>query len=318
MIEELDFAQASEEDRRSMYEVVAAWAVEDIPGKEKPPYEACVAQWEERDELGFDPPRLVVWRQAGKITGYAQVQVTQAEANAHLALATIVVLPEHRRRGIGTALLRGMQPLLSGRTVIESWSVLKGRPAEQFAAACGFRVVASMTRQRLVLTEPPEIGEVPVGYELVTWKGSAPERFIEAYVEGLNGIRDAPQGGSTIDLTRNTIESIRREEAAAVADRWVVLLLHKGEAAAVTVVEVNSAVPTVAEQLGTVVLPGHRGKGLGRLIKARMLHNLDGVEQIFTKTTSDNDHMRRVNHSLGYTDQYTYMAVQKKIADPQP
>ncbi|WP_167969303.1 GNAT family N-acetyltransferase [Lentzea indica] len=318
MIEHLDFAQASDEDRRGLYEVVAAWAVEDTPGKKKPPYAACVARWETRDELGFEPPRFVVAREDGKIVGYAQVQVSEAEANAHLTIATVVVLPEHRRRGIGTALLRAMPSLMNGQTVIESWSVIKGNPGEQFAAARGFRVITSMTRQRLALTELPEVGEPPPGYELVTWKGAAPDEFVEAYVEGLNAIADAPFGETTFDHAHNTVESIRREEAEADADRWVVLLLHKGDVAGVTVVERDSTVPTVAEQFHTVVLPAHRGKGLGRLIKARMLHNLSGVETIYTRTSSQNEHMLRVNHSLGYTDTYTYMAVQAKIADLQP
>lgn len=311
-IEELDFAQASEEDRRGLYEVVAAWTVEGSPGKEPPPYEACIAMWEHRDDVGFEPPHFVVARAGGKIVGYGQVQISEAEANAHLANVNVVVLPQHRRRGIGTALLRAVPSLSSGRTVIESWNVFKGSPAEQFAAARGFRVVASMIRQRLVLTELPEVGEVPAGYELVTWNGVPPEEFIEVYVEGLNAITEARYGDTTLDLAHNTVESVRGE------DCQVVLLLHGGEAAGVTVVERNSTVPAVAEQLHTVVLPAHRGKGLGRLIKARMLHDLTGIETIYTRTSSENEHMRRVNHSLGYTDVYTYLAVQKKIADPQP
>ncbi|GGM83363.1 hypothetical protein GCM10011609_19130 [Lentzea pudingi] len=313
--EELDFASASEVDRRALYEVAAAWTVEDSPGKEPPPYEAFVAMWELHDDIGFEPPRFVVARRAGKIIGYGEVRISETEANAHLATANVVVLPDHRRRGTGTALLRAMLPLTNGRTVVEAWSVFKDTPGERFATAQGFRVVTTMTRQRLTIGDPPEIGDLPAGYELVTWKGAAPEEFVEAYVEALNGIRDAPQGETSLDLTRNTVESIRREEAATVPVRWIVLLLHEGEAAGVTVVEVNPAVSTVAEQLHTVVLPAHRGRGFGRLIKAHMLHNLEGVETINTRTSSDNEHMLRVNHSLGYEDRFVYMGVQAKTAD---
>lgn len=315
--EELDFASASEQDRRDLYEVVAAWAVEGVPGKEPPPYEACVSRWELHDDLGFEPPRFVVVRADRKIIGYGEVRISPAEANAHLAIANVVVLPEHRRRGIGTALLRAALPLMDGRSVIEAWSVYADSPGERFAAARGFRVVSTMTRQLLTLGDPPEVDELPAGYELVTWKGAAPEEFVEAYVEALNGIRDAPQGETSLDLTRNTVESIRREEAATVPVRWIVLLLHEREAAGVTVVEVNPAVPTVAEQLHTVVLPAHRGRGFGRLIKASMLHDLEGVEKIYTRTSSDNVHMLRVNHSLGYEDRFVYMGVQAKTADLQ-
>ncbi|SER26829.1 Acetyltransferase (GNAT) domain-containing protein [Lentzea xinjiangensis] len=298
--------------------MVSAWVAEGDTDRDPPPYEACVIRWTSRDELGFGPARFVVARDGGKIVGHGQVNLSEAEANAHLALATVVVHPHHRRRGIGTALLRAVPPLLDGRTVVESWSVIKGNPGEQFAAARGFRVVTTMTRQRLKITELPEAGEVPAGYDLVTWKGAAPEEFVAAYVDGLNAIADAPFGETTLDDAHRTVESIREDEAAAVADRWVVLLLHGNEPAGVTVVERNPVVPTIAEQLHTVVLPAHRGKALGKLIKARMLHELDGVEQIFTRTSSDNEHMLRVNHSLGYTDQYTYMAVQAKAADLRP
>ena len=316
-IEELEFSSASEEDRRGLYEVVAAWVVEDSPSKKRPPYEACIARWEFRDDIGFEPPRFVVARENAEIIGFAQVQISEVKANSHLAVVNVVVLPQHRRRAIGTALLHAILPLVRGRTVIESWSVLKGTPGEQFAAAAGFRVVISMTRQRLDLTDLPEAGELPAGYETVTWKGPAPDAVVEAYVEALNGIRDAPQGGTTLEMAHNTVESVRKEEADAPADRWVVLLLHEGEAAGVTAVELNPAVPTVAEQLHTVVLPAHRGKGLGRLIKARMLHNLSGIETIYTRTSCENEHMLRVNHSLGYEDTFIYMGVQAKTADLQ-
>jgi mycothiol synthase len=246
--------------------------------------------------------------------GYARVKVSEAEQNADLGLVIVVVLPRYRRRGIGTALLRAVPSLLNGQTIIESWGVIHGDPGERFAAARGFRVVTSMTSQRLTLAELPEVAEPPPGYELVTWKGAVPEEFIEAYVKALNAVADAPFGETALDHAYNTVESVRQD----AADRWVVLLLHEGEVAGVTVVEQDPAAATVAEQLHTVVLPAHRGKGLGLLIKARMLHNLTGVEEIYTRTSSDNEHMLRVNHSLGYTDLDTYLAVQAKTADLQP
>ena len=306
MIEELDFTQASEDDRRDLYDVRIAWT--EVPVV---PYDAFAASCSTRDELGFGPSRFAVAREAGRIVGYARVKVSEAEQNAHLGLILIVVRPERRRRGIGTALLRAVPSMLNGQTVVESWGLTEGEPGERFAAARGFRVVTSMTSQRLALAELPEVAELPSGYELVTWRGAVPEEFIEAYVKGLNAVADAPFGETALDHAHNTVESVRQD----TADRWVVLLLHEGEVAGVTVVELEPVVPTVAEQLHTVVLPAHRGKGLGRLIKARMLHNLTGVEEIHTRTSSENEHMLRVNHSLGYTDIDTYVAVQAKVAD---
>ncbi|MGW4206503.1 GNAT family N-acetyltransferase [Lentzea sp. NPDC004789] len=305
-VEELDFAQASEDDRRGLFDVRAAWTAVPVV-----PYDAFAAACSARDELGFGPSRFAVAREAGQIVGYARAKVSEAEQNADLGLIIVVVRPEHRRQGIGTALLRAVPSLLNGRTIVESWGLTKGDEGERFATARGFRIVTSMTTQRLALAALPEVAELPSGYELATWRGTVPEEFVEAYVKGLNAVADAPFGETALDHAFNTVESVRQD----TADRWVVLLLHEGEAAGVTVVELDPAVPAVATQLHTAVLPAHRGKGLGRLIKARMLHNLTGVEEIYTRTSSENEHMLRVNHSLGYTDIDTYVAVQAQVAD---
>lgn len=175
-----------------------------------------------------------------------------------------------------------------------------------------------MTRQRLDVTELPEIGEVPAGYELVTWTGRTPDEFVERYAAGLNAIADASFGDTALNSGGYTVDRVRREESTVLAaggDRWVMLVLHHGEIAGVTVVQRYTVQPNTAEQLHTVVVPAHRGKGLGRLVKARMMHELTGIEVIYTRTSSENRHMRRLNHSLGYQDQYVYLAVQAKIAD---
>ncbi|MGZ3142538.1 GNAT family N-acetyltransferase [Lentzea chajnantorensis] len=52
--------------------------------------------------------------------------MSEEEANRYLALVTVVVLPSHRRRGIGTSLLRAVLGLTSGRTIAESWAVFQG------------------------------------------------------------------------------------------------------------------------------------------------------------------------------------------------
>ncbi|HEX8864118.1 MAG TPA: GNAT family N-acetyltransferase [Lentzea sp.] len=318
-VEEFDFAHASEHERRALYEVLAASEAEEL--REAAPYEACVTGWQSPNDLGFAPPRFAVAREGGQIVGYVSARVNGEKANDHIALVYLVVLPGLRRRGIGTALLRAMPSLMPGRTVAESWNVRGGTSGEHFAAAHGLRVVTSMTRQRLDVTGPPEMGEVPAGYELVTWTGRTPDEFAKACVDGFNAMSDAPFGDTALDSAGYTVDRLRREESnvlTAGGDRWVVLALRDGEIAGLTVVERAPGETATAEQLHTVVVPAHRGRGLGRLLKTRMLHELSGIEVIFTRTSSENEHMLRVNHALGYQDLYTYLAVQAKIADPQP
>jgi mycothiol synthase len=318
-VEEFDFAHASEDERRGLYGVLAASEAEEL--REALPYEACATGWQSPNDLGFAPPRFAVAREGGQIVGYVSARVTEEEANDHIALVYLVVLPRLRRRGIGTALLRAMPSLMPGRTVAESWNVYEGTAGERFAAARGLRVVTSMTRQRLDVTGLPEMGEVPAGYELVTWTGRTPDEFVQACVDGLNAMSDAPFGDTALDSAGYTVDRLRREESnilTAGGDRWVALALRGGEIAGLTIVEREPSEPTTAEQLHTVVVPAHRGRGLGRLLKTRMLHELTGVEVIFTRTSSENEHMLRVNHALGYQDLYTYLAVQAKTADLLP
>jgi GNAT superfamily N-acetyltransferase len=314
-VEEFDFARAPEHERRGLYEVLAASEAEEL--REAAPYEHQVTGWQSPNDLGFGPARFAVAREAGQIVGYVSARVTEEAANDHIALVYLVVLPRFRRRGIGTALLRALPSLMPGRTVAECWNVYEGTPGEHFAAARGLRVVTSMTRQRLDLTELPSLGEVPEGYELVTWTGRTPDEFAQACVDGLNAMSDAPFGDTALDSAGFTVDRLRREESnvlTAGGDRWVVLALRGGEIAGLTVVERGPGAAT-AEQLHTVVVPAHRGHGLGMVLKTRMLHELTGVEVVFTRTSSGNEHMLRVNHALGYKDLYTYLAVQAKIAD---
>jgi GNAT superfamily N-acetyltransferase len=318
-VENFDFAHASERDRHDLYEVLRASEVEDK--REAPPYEASATAWLSRNDLGFEAPSFAVARENGQIVGYASARVSEEKANSHVALVYLAVLPRHRRHGIGTELLRALPSLMPGRAVAESWHVFKDTAGEHFATARGLRIITSMTAQRLDITELPEIGAVPAGYELVNWTGRTPGEFIEAYVEGRNAMADAPFGDTAINSAGFTADRVRREEAVVLTsgrDRHVVLALRDGEIAGLTIVERDLDHGTSAQQLDTVVVPAHRGHGLGRLMKARMLHELTGVEVIFTRTNSKNEHMLRVNHSLGYTDLHTYLAVQAKVADLRP
>lgn len=93
--------------------------------REIQPYEASVAAWLSRNGIGFEAPRFAVAREGGQLVGYVSARVSEEKANSHLALTHLAVLPQHRRRGTGTALLRALPSPMSGRTVAEAWHVFK-------------------------------------------------------------------------------------------------------------------------------------------------------------------------------------------------
>lgn len=319
MIEEFDFERASEEDRRALYDLSMACHEHDAPaGVEMVSYEGWVAS-RQLPQLDFGPPRTLVSRDEGHIIGSANVRQSAQAENAHVALYGTSVHPRHRRLGIGKALLRAALPLMDGRTVIEARRVYHGSGGQHFATARGFRTAITWTVQRLTISELPEASEPPTGYELVHWTGAVPDEHLTAYVDGLNAMVDAPSGDMAVDTTHQTVESVRKTGAeflGAGGDIWVVLALHGDEIAGLTELRRYPGEPDIAFQWDTVVTRAHRGKGLGRLVKAHMMHQLPAeIERIETQTNSTNEHMLRVNHSLGYVDQYTYSTVNAQIAD---
>jgi GNAT superfamily N-acetyltransferase len=315
-VEELDLATATEDDQRALFDLQVAWWTKAMPPRRLPDFTGWVRRHQMPDS-NWGRPRFLVARENGHVVGHASGFVPTAD-NTHLVSGNIIVGEPWRGRGVGTALLRHALRLANRDTAAASWIPADSEGA-RWAARRGFAVVSSLTLQDLVLADPlPEVGEVPPGYHLAQWTGRAPESLLDAYVDALNTTADQPMGDSTIELATFTRERVRQEEDELLAggvDVHVVLALHGTEAAAVTVMHRSLARPSVGRQRHTGVLSAHRGKGLGRLIKARMLHDLTGIEIIETETNSTNEHMLRINHSLGFTDRLTTVNLSARVAD---
>ncbi|WP_434438874.1 GNAT family N-acetyltransferase [Lentzea sp. E54] len=315
-IEELDFAGAAEPDQRALFELQVAWWMSYPPPRELPELDGWVRR-QLIPEIGWGRARWVVAREDGQIVGYAHGYLPSTD-NAHLVVGNVVVDERRRGRGIGSALLRHALHLANRDTAEASW-VPGGSEGVRWATRRGFTVVSALTLQDLVLGGPlPEVGEVPSGYRLEHWSGRAPEDLLDAYVDALNTTSDQPMGDSSIELVTYTRERVRKEEddlSAAGVDVWVVLALHGDEAAGVTVIHRTLSRPSVGHQRYTGVLSAHRGKGLGRLVKAHLLHQLTGIRTVETETNSVNEHMRRINHSLGFTDRLTTVDLSAPVAD---
>lgn len=319
MIEEFDFGGAQEEERRDLFALAQACFDHDAPdGSEMGPYEGWVAS-RQMPQLGFDPPRTLVARLDGQLVGGANVRFSPQPENSHIALYGMSVHPRHRRRGIGKALLRAALPLMDGKTVIETRVVYHGSGGQHFATALGFRTGITWTVQRQDVTERPAVPAIPAGYELVTWSGPVPEERISSYLDGLRMMADAPYDDMAVDTLHHTEERVRKEHAeflGAGGDIWVVMAVRGDEVAGFTEMRRFRGEPDIGFQWDTVVTRPHRGRALGRLLKLHMLQQLPAeITRVETQTNATNEHMRRVNHSLGYVDFFTYSTVNIKIAD---
>ena len=87
---------------------------------------------------------------------------------------------------------------------------------------------------------------------------------------------------------------------------YIVLGIHEssGEVVGLTEVVVAAQHPDRADQYDTVVVPEHRGYGLGRALKARMLFELRSavpkLKSVQTWNSFDAEGMLKVNSELGF------------------
>ncbi|MEU0881053.1 GNAT family N-acetyltransferase [Lentzea sp. NPDC005914] len=315
-IEELDFANAAEADQRELFDLQVDWWTKAMPPRRLPDFSGWVRR-NQTPEGNWGRARFLVARENGHVVGYAYGYLPTTD-NTHLVAGSTIVGEQWRRRGIGTALLRHALRLANRDTAGVSW-IPGDSEGARWATRRGFTVVSSLTLQDLVLTDPlPEVGEVPPGHRLVQWTGRAPDDLLDAYVDALNTTGDQPMGDSPYELATFTRERVRQAEdelLAAGGEVWVVLALHGTEAAAVTVLHRRLSRPSVGHQQHTGVLRAHRGKGLGRLVKAHLLHQLTGFEIIETETNTTNEQMLRINHSLGFTDRLITVDLSARVAD---
>jgi len=114
-----------------------------------------------------------------------------------------------------------------------------------------------------------------------------------------------------LELRPSSYESDRLRASIATLHRrglkpYIVLAVHEqsGTVAGLTEVVVPAQRPIRADQYDTVVVQKHRGYGLGRALKARMLVELRSAEpqlrDVQTWNAVGYESMRRVNAELGF------------------
>jgi RimJ/RimL family protein N-acetyltransferase len=298
------------------YEVALGAAKTDLPD-EPPP-----GRREHRAHLsiGWGGEQPVTWLAlvGGHVQGYASLTLPSYD-NPHLGEAVIVVHPDARRRGVGTALARQLQIRVraAGRRLVIG-ETLKATPGPAFAAALGAECALVEVRRVLDLTEVDEREHERLaadarwhatGYRLLRWSGAVPAEYLDDMARLLTQMSDAPVDDLEWDGEVWTPERVRRaEEGSALAgDRtYTVAACHEasGRLIAFTSVFIREAHPWWSSQGATLVMPEHRGRRLGLLVKLAMLPWLRELEpevrELVTGNAGSNGPMIAINEALGY------------------
>ncbi|MEW9516529.1 GNAT family N-acetyltransferase [Streptomyces tubercidicus] len=244
--------------------------------------------------------------------GVALLRLHDTEENAaHAFLDTLTVHPAHRGRGVGRALWDAVRARLAagGRSSV-STLVERGGAGERFAVGRGAECALPMVEyvQEVTAASDPAVPAPPAGYRFAAWSGVVPDAHAAAHALAHDAMQDAPVGD--LDEQHDPWDPERiRAAARVVLDRGGVLLTvaalaADGAVAGYTELVLPTPASVQAVQYDTVVVPAHRGRGLGRAVKLRMLECLRAqwpdVREIMTTVADENAPMRAVNAALGY------------------
>ncbi|MFC7486399.1 GNAT family N-acetyltransferase [Knoellia sp. CPCC 206453] len=250
--------------------------------------------------------------------------------NPELALIDVVVHPEHRRHGLGTALLDHItqQARDAGRTslALETAYPRDGAdPGEVFACLHGFDLAQTNHRNDLDVTaysfqKPSETA----GYAIETSTDDTLDEWLEDRANLQRRMStDAPTGDLDFgeedwdaDRIRGQRDATRSSNRRAVES--VARHVATGRLVAFTQLQIPTAEPELAYQQDTLVLREHRGHGLGAALKAA---NMLALRTEFPQTRTvrtwnavENGPMIAVNEALGYRTTAIQREWQKRLA----
>lgn len=239
--------------------------------------------------------------------------------NTHAGVLSLFVRPGERRRGHGRRLLQLALDCIRDRgRRLAVGLVADASPGPAFCAGAGAERASAEVRQALDLDAIDEAAHARLaaearsaaaGYSLDSWAGPTPAWQLEGVAALMGAMSDAP-----IDLRNwepevwdaDRVRKVEKGMAMRGQRSYVVVARHhdSGALAGLTQVFVEGEPGGWARQADTVVLPEHRGRRLGLLLKLAMLPWLrqqePGVRRVVTWNTASNVHMVRVNELLGF------------------
>jgi mycothiol synthase len=282
-------------------------------------------QWNARIRARDAKGNVVGWMGGGR-------SLNEPE-NAHILWCEVQVHPAHRRKGLGTALVREFVQACDGQhPELLFMGISNDRVAagESFLKGIGAQPGLPMKTNQLVLADVDraQVAEWakldPPGYRLERIDDVVPPALMAAYIQASDGINDMPKGDLKMGDWKLTEEQVRDRENwfKQVGNEWWLLVAideATGEGAGFSDVIYHPKQPWVIWQEGTGVTRAHRGHKLGLWMKAvmldRILRERPDAKFIRTGNANTNAQMLGINTQLGFKVAWQSMLWQLPIAD---
>ena len=232
-----------------------------------------------------------------------------------IGVLEVLVHPALRRRGLGEQLVG----VAARRAYLEGFSsigveVIGDTPALGFWESLGFEREYTETRSVLTLSKldwealGTMAAGISPGYRVEYHPGGPPDELLEAYAQAK---LEAQSDEDDLELAPRSSDPQRLRDSLDTLHRrglkpYIVLAIHEasGVVAGLTEVVVPAQHPERADQYDTIVVRDHRGYGIDRAIKARMLFELrpaePGLLEVQTWNAQHNESMLKVNAELGF------------------
>jgi mycothiol synthase len=219
------------------------------------------------------------------------------------------VLPAHRRKGVGTALLRHLAAHAESCGHDDVGSMVDDEGSLAFAEHFGFTETGRQVEQVRAIGPDEPWPDLPEGLEVIT-VDERPELLPRLYHElALQAFEDMPTPRKVeITLEQWQSERLNWPEATFAA-------LAGDEIVGMAGLNHDTDRPDRAENALTTVRRDWRGRGLARALKetAMAWASRRGIREIYTWTQTGNENMRAVNERLGYVTRDFSINVRRKL-----
>jgi len=243
----------------------------------------------------------LVARVNGEPAGSAVLAILPQRRDLGFLLPT--VLPEHRRRGVGTRLYRETSRWVRDRGLERMEAPVLDDDPESLAYARRRGFVEERREKGLVLdlahVEPPPV-EPPEGVQILTWV-EQPDLAHGMYEVACEAFPDIP--GLDEDETE-PFEDWLAHEMQGSGDRAdaTFVAVAGDEVVGYAKFSLTAARPTAASHDLTGVKRAWRGRGIARALKATQIGwaKANGFEELLTRNDERNAPIRRLNAEFGY------------------